>query len=51
MVMVCFLQGSLPNKDVFLSLQNMMFGPGQLCSAVFELKWYFDIHIHNCDSL
>ncbi len=31
MIMVWFLQGSVPNKDVFFNQYNLMYGPGQLC--------------------
>ncbi len=45
LIMMWLLQECLPNRDAFLSLQNVMCGPGQLCSTtILELNDIFDTH-------
>ncbi len=45
MIIVWFLKGSVPNKDVLFSLSIVMCRPGQQCgTTIFEIKWYFDTH-------
>ncbi len=45
MITVWLLQELLPNKDVFLSLYNMMYVPGKFCrTTISELNDILDTH-------